>query len=357
MPTAVDWAFAERVARRLAGREPFADSYHASSLEPDFVELTPVAEELVRAETGLASRAGPARAKVLDRAEWISANVASFRRLLSPLLERLEERTSGRRGGSLAVTGKVTGAQLGALLGWMSHRVLGQYDVLVVDDETALDQDLVYYVGPNLLSLEKRYAFAPREFRLWIALHEVTHRVQFTGVPWLRGYFLGLVHEALGLVDPDPSHVKAVLRRALSSARQRRDALADGGLVHLLATPEQRAVLDRLGGLMALLEGHGDVVMDRAAAGRVPSSERFSRVLRERRRSATGPTRLIQRLLGIEAKLAQYEQGERFIAAIEAAEGPRAVDRCWESPDHLPTLAEIRAPELWLARTASALVV
>jgi coenzyme F420 biosynthesis associated uncharacterized protein len=348
MASPVDWRFAERVALRFSGTEPFAASYHAESLVPDFAELTTQAEELVADATGLRSRAGPARAQVVDRAAWIRANLASFQRLLRPLLDKVDDRTGASMPASFA--SKVTGAQVGTLLGWMSGRVLGQYDLLVVDDETAASQDVVYYVGPNLLNLEKRFGFPPREFRLWIALHECTHRAQFTGVPWLREHFLGLVRQAIDMVDPDPDRLIDSLKGALSTARGGRRALDEGGLVHLLATPEQRSVLNDIGGLMSLLEGHGDVTMDRAATGRIPSAERFSRVLRERRRNQHGMARIVQRLLGIEAKLAQYEAGERFIAAIEAAAGPMAVDRCWERSANLPTLEEIRAPERWLSR-------
>jgi coenzyme F420 biosynthesis associated uncharacterized protein len=348
MASPVDWRFAERVALRFSGSEPFAASYHAESLIPDFDELTREAEELVAQTTGLRSLAGPARAQVLDRGAWIRANLASFQRLLRPLLDKVDDRTGHSMPATFA--SKITAAQVGTLLGWMSGRVLGQYDLLVVDDETAESQDLVYYVGPNLLNLEKRFGFPPREFRLWIALHECTHRAQFTGVPWLREHFLGLVRQAIDLVDPDPDRLVDTLKGALSAARGSRRALEEGGLVHLLATPEQRSVLNDIGGLMSLLEGHGDVTMDRAAAGRVPSAERFARVLRERRHNQHGLARIVQRLLGIEAKLAQYEAGERFIAAVEAAAGPMAIDRCWERPANLPTMEEIRAPARWLSR-------
>ncbi len=357
MPAPVDWGLAERVALRFSGREPFADSYHAASLVPDFTELTVEAEQLVAAETGLRSLAGPARARVVDRADWIRANLASFERLLRPLLAKMEEQAAGRGGFPVAMASKVAAVQVGTLLGWMSGRVLGQYDLLVIDDDTADRQDLLYYVGPNLLSLEKRFGFPPREFRLWIALHECTHRAQFTGVPWMRDYFVDLVHQAVSMVDPDPNRLLDTLKGALSTARNGRRAMEDGGLVHLLATPDQRAVLNKIGGLMSLLEGHGDVTMDRAAAGRVPSAERFSRVLRERRRAGGGLAKLLQRLLGIEAKLAQYEAGERFIAAIEAAAGRRAVERCWARSEDLPTLDEIRAPEQWLSRLGLATAV
>jgi len=205
-------------------------------------------------------------------------------------------------------------------------------------------------VGPNILALEKRFAFPPREFRLWLALHEVTHRAQFTGVPWLRTHYLGLVDEVLGAVDPDPKRFIAALGRVVDDLRDGRRPLEDGGLAAVLASPEQRVALDRVAGLMSLLEGHGDVTMDRAGADQIPSAARFGRVLRQRRQQANGLARLLQRLLGLEAKLAQYEQGERFIEAVEAVGGPSVLDAVWEDPARLPTLAEIRDPAGWLAR-------
>lgn len=347
-PDAIDWALAERIAVRVAGSEPFHGSYHAASLGPDFAELTREAEELVADATGLRSLSGPARARVTDRAGWVRANVASFRRLLRPLTDRLGDRLA--TGPFAPVARKAAGAEVGALLGWVSTRVLGQYDLLVIEDEDPDDQDLVYYVGPNVLAMEKRYAFPPREFRLWLALHEVTHRAQFTGVPWMRAHFLGLVHEAVSAVDPDPKRLLHALRRVVDAAAERRNPFDDGGLAALLATPEQAAVLQQVGGLMSLLEGHGDVTMDRAGADRIPSAERFSRVLRARRRAVNPGIRLLQQVLGLEAKLNQYEQGERFIAAVERTGGPELLNCAFETPTMLPTLAEIRDPDRWIAR-------
>ncbi len=347
----VDWKMAERVALRLSGTEQLSRSYHYSSLTPDFEELTPLAEQLVEETTGLRSSAGAARPRVVDRADWVRVNLASFQRLLRPLLQKFDEQLSGHRGLARATTRSVAGAEVGALLGWMSQRVLGQYDLLVIGDDRPEDQDLVYFVGPNLLSLEKRFGFPPREFRLWLALHEVTHRAQFTGVPWMREHFLSLVEQNLAAVDPDPQRLISAFTGAARQGRhERRQALRDGGVMALLASPEQKAILGRIGGLMALLEGHGDVTMDRAGATLVPSAERFARVLRERRSNSSMLVRLIQRLSGLEGKLAQYELGEQFIAAIEADSGVGIIERCWDSPDNLPTLEEIRAPRLWLDR-------
>ena len=345
---AVDWGLAERVAVRAAGREPFADSYHYGSLSADFEELTAIAEQQVAEATGLRSLSGTARARVTDRQGWVRANIASFQRLLRPITDRLDQQLATT---PLApVASRVAGAEVGIILGWMSSRVLGQYDLLVVEDEDPEDQDIVYYVGPNVLGLEKRFAFPPREFRHWLALHEVTHRAQFTGIPWMREHFLGLVQETVGSVDPDPKRFAEALGRLAGDLRSGRNPLDDGGLMAVLASPEQRLVLDRVAGLMSLLEGHGDVTMDRAGEGHVPSAERFGRVLRQRRQQSRGLVKFLQRLAGIDAKIQQYAQGEAFIRAVEAEGGPELLHRAWERPENLPTIQEIRAPATWLER-------
>jgi coenzyme F420 biosynthesis associated uncharacterized protein len=346
---AVAWDVAERVATRVAGEQPLYASYHRRSLAPDFEELTALAEELVARTTGMRSLAGPARAVVTDRAGWVRANVASFQRLLRPFTERLEPRLGGLAP-LRAASRTLAGAQVGLVLGWMSTRVLGQYDLLLAEDDRPEDQDLVYYVGPNVLEIEHRFGFPPREFRLWLALHEVTHRVQFTGVPWLKRHFLSLVEQALGAIDPDPRQLLAALRRAAEEIRAGRNPVAEGGLLALVASPDQRVALERLQALMALLEGHGDVTMDRAGAAQIPSAERFGRVLRSRRRNARGPARLLQQLVGLDAKLRQYEEGEAFIVAVEQKGGAELVAKVWEGPEWLPSLEEIRHPERFVER-------
>jgi coenzyme F420 biosynthesis associated uncharacterized protein len=355
MAELISWETASHVAARVARQQTPLSAYELQSLETDFQELTARAEELVAAETGLRSLAGPARARVADRAQWVDANVASFQRLLRPVIDKLTARVEGSGRLSplpLKYSRQLAGAEVGLVLGWMSTRVLGQYDQLIIEDENPEDQDIVYYVGPNIVSLERRYGFPPREFRLWLALHEVTHRAQFTGVPWMRGHFLSLVEASVGAVDPDPKRLLEAIRRAVDIVRDGRNPLNDG-LIALLASAEQQVTLNQVQGLMSLLEGHGDITMDRAAADRIPSADRFSRVLRQRRQEARGPLKLVQQAIGLDAKLRQYEEGEQFIQAVEHAGGPALLHRVWDAPDNLPTLEEIRQPELWINRLRS----
>jgi len=341
----------------MAARNQPPPSYRLEPLQRDFDELTAQAEDLVAEETGLRSPVGPARAMVVDRLDWVDVNVSSMSRLLGPTLRTIEERRGPSTGGlapwmprALAGAGRtLSGAQLGLVLAWMSGRVLGQYDLLITE-EAAEDQDIVYYVGPNVVALETRHGFPEREFRLWLALHEVTHRCQFTAVPWLRGHFMSLVAEGLEPLSSDPRRLLDALRRAAEEVRSGHSPLTDAGMLGLVATPEQLAALQRIQALMSLLEGHGDVTMDRAGAGAVPGAARFSRVLRERRQQVRGPARLLQQILGLEAKIRQYAEGEHFVNEVETLGGPELLNRVWRGPEWLPTLAEIRSPADWVAR-------
>ena len=359
---AVGWDTAERVAAWVGSRARVPAPYRPDLLQEEFAELTARAEELVADSTGLRSAAGPARARVTDRPGWVHANVASFQRLVGPHLDRLDpaarltpsNQFASLATSSLAGAGRVVaGTQMGLILGWVSTRVLGQYDLLLTE-EAVEDQDIVYFVGPNVVALEQRHGFDTHQFRLWLALHEVTHRCQFTAIQWMRDYFVSLVDDGLGSLDPDPSRFAEALRRISEEIRAGRNPLSDNGALGLLASPGQLEGIHRIQALMSLLEGHGDVTMDRAGAGAIPSATRFSEVLRQRRNQTRGPARLLQQLFGLEAKMRQYEEGERFIATVEESGGPALLERAWRGPDWLPSLAEIRDPPAWISRVGDA---
>ena len=344
-PSVIDWGLAATVARRIAGRDPFHDSYLSSSLTADFASATEEASGLVGEYTRL-ELPDAAAGIVLSRHEWVDANVRSMQRLLAPLSNQYAH----RMGPIGAVSRRVTGTESGVLLGIMAQRVLGQYDLMFAD---ASDRDAVFYVGGNILTVEKRHAFRPRDFRMWIALHEVTHRAQFAGIPWLRGYFLGLVDALLTMANPDPRALVAAMGDTVQRLRSGRNPLDDGGVVGLLVTPEQRRVLHQVQALMSLLEGHGNAVMNALGRVHVAGQERMAATLADRR-TARGVSGFVMKLLGLEAKLRQYDVGERFIAVIEAEAGPRALDAAWRGPEFLPTLDELDSPLVWLARVDGA---
>jgi coenzyme F420 biosynthesis associated uncharacterized protein len=349
-PDPVDWATALRVARLVAGRDQIATSYLGASLTRDFESVTTEAEDLVADLTGLRAP-GRAHAAVLDRAGWVEANIGSMRTMLAPLTEKLGERLA--QSPVAPIGRKVAGAEVGSLLGYLAQRVLGQYDLLVPETEPgSTNSDAVYYVGPNVLALEKRFAFRPLDFRRWIAIHEVTHRAQFTGVPWMRDYFLSLVQGSLAIVDPDPTVLLRAIGRAADALRAGRNPLDDGGLVGLFASPEQQEILGRVQGLMSLLEGHGNYVMNELGTRHVNGADRMARVLHTRRQQR-GLNRQFQKLLGMEMKMRQYEVGERFVRGVVSAGGLSALDAAWRDPSCLPAVAELDDPQGWLARVSA----
>ena len=343
----VAWDVALRIARPINARRPGLAAGRLEELQETFAAATAEAERLVEDETGLHSADGPAKGIVTDRNGWVEVNVASFRRLLEPVAARLER--SPRLGQAITPASRAAaGVELGLLLAWMSGRVLGQYDLAL--SEGSGEGDVVYFVGENIVALEEKHGFEPAQFRLWIALHEVTHRLQFTGVPWMRAHFLGIVERCAELSPPDVKSVVASLRTAASSILAGTNPLAEGGIVGLFATFDQLATIREATALMSLLEGHGDVVMGRAAASQIPSSAEFAATLQERRRSGGSLAKLARQAVGIEAKMAQYAEGERFVEAVEAFGGAELLARVWSGPEMLPSLEEIRDPSRWVAR-------
>jgi coenzyme F420 biosynthesis associated uncharacterized protein len=342
-PGLVETGVARSVARRLA-TDPLEGSYLMQDLVGSFDALSAEAEPLVAEEAGFAPST-PVRARVLSRAEWAEANITSTVNLLSPLLEKVEARVpvgAETAAGGLArkAYGSVLGAQLGGVLGFVSQRVLGQYEL---DQANAGD---VWFVGPNVVIIERRFGFVPRDFRLWVATHELTHRAQFEGNPWLRGYFSGSVYELLSSLELQPL---SLLERVLKGSRTPQE---DGVPVGVrLLDENQRKIFDRLQALMSVVEGHGNFVMDRVAVDHIPTQPRMRRNLSTA--SMDGPLgRILRRLLGLDMKKLQYEEGQRFFDAVYAATGRDGVRAAFSSPEALPTLAELRSPDLWLGRVS-----
>jgi coenzyme F420 biosynthesis associated uncharacterized protein len=340
----IDWGVAIRVAGRLAGSHPLEGSYHFGLLERQAPGLVADAARLVEEETGL-HWVGDPTVRVLSRADWARGSIDSFGRLLAPAERKLRDK--GKGGFGRRMVSRLLGAEVGALVGVLSKRVLGQYELVLPSGEEDAG-DVVLFVGANILAMERQHEFRPAEFRFWVALHECTHRLQFTGVPWLRPYFFDLVEGLVEMSDPEPGRLQRVAGEMRAAAREGRPIVDESGLMGVLATPEQRGLIDQVQALMALLEGHGHVVMDRIGARRLVTQDRMSRVLKMRR--ADPRTAAFFRLTGLEMKMKQYELGERFILDVERTAGFPALDAVWESPEHLPSLDEIKAPRRWLER-------
>jgi coenzyme F420 biosynthesis associated uncharacterized protein len=338
----VDWETAAETGRRVGGSGPPTPAVERARLREDLAGLVPEAEAAIGEFTGLRADGFRSRPWVMSRGEWVRANLGGLQRLLEPLAGKLVPAGAHRS----EVRRKALGAQIGALLGYVSRKVLGQYDVFLPPD----DDGLLYFVGPNVVETERRYGLPSRDFRLWIAIHEVTHRVQFAATPWLKPYLKRHVDRYLDTVQVDSRELIAQLKRAAEEIRAGANWRGPQGIL-LVMTEEQRALFGKMQAMMALLEGHASFVMNRVAAGRVRDLDHLRRSLRARRR-AGGMEKGLQRAIGFESKIAQYNMGERFVRAVVDSSGMDSFNRIWEREEHLPTLEEIAEPTRWVGRVA-----
>ena len=338
----VDWRTAADTGRRVGGSGPQTPAVERARLREDLANLVPEAEGAIGEFTGLRVSGFRSRAWVMSRGEWVGANLNALQRLLEPLASKIvpegKNRAEFRR--------KALGAQIGGLLGYVSRKVLGQYDIFLPPD----DEGLLYFVGPNVVETERRFSLVPRDFRLWIAIHEVTHRVQFGATPWLRTYLKRHIDRYLDTVQVDSREVLAQVKRAAEEVRAGADWRGPQG-IFLLMNDEQRALFAKMQAMMALLEGHASYVMNRVAEGRVSDLARMRSALQQRRR-AGGMERGFQRAIGFDTKIAQYDTGERFVRAVVDSIGMDGFNRIWEREEHLPTLEEIAEPARWVGRVA-----
>ncbi|MEU8678947.1 zinc-dependent metalloprotease [Streptomyces sp. NPDC048560] len=360
----VDWNLAVATATRLVRPGPEISREEARAVVAELRRHAKASEEHVRSFTRMipdGHEPEDTPVLVVDRAGWIRANVAGFRELLRPLLGKMEDRRPGGAGGAVlgAVGGKVTGVELGMLLSFLASRVLGQYETFAPATRelpaSAKGGGRLLLVAPNIVHVERELDVEPHDFRLWVALHEETHRTQFTGVPWLRDHLKGEIQSFLEETDVDPMTVVERLREAaqtLSGASRPEGEEGEGrSLVELVQTPAQREILGRLTAVMSLLEGHADFVMDGVGPEVVGSVAEIREKFQQRR--ARGASRLdqaLRKLLGLDAKLRQYRDGERFVSAVVREVGMDGFNRVWTSPNTLPTKAEIAAPADWVAR-------
>lgn len=364
----VDWNLAVATATRLVRPGPEVSKEEARAVVTELRQHAKASEEHVRGFTGLVpvGSAGDTPVLVVDRTGWIKANVAGFRELLTPLLVKMGERRAKMPGGAVigAVSGKVTGVEVGMLLSFMASRVLGQYETfapasLELPAASGEGGGRLLLVAPNIVHVERELDVDPHDFRLWVSLHEETHRTQFTAVPWLRDHLEGEIQSFLSETEVDPSMLLERLREAVQSATGARpdaerdeDASSAGrGIAGLMQSPAQRDILDRLTAVMSLLEGHADFVMDGVGPGVVPSVSEIREKFQRRRQAGAGRLdQALRKLLGLDAKLRQYKDGERFVRAVVEQVGMEGFNRVWTSPNTLPTKAEIAAPADWVAR-------
>jgi len=379
----IDWELAISTGVRFARQGPNVSLAEARAVVAELRGLTAVVQQPVRDVTGLVSQGSIGPVAVVDRPGWIRANVGGFRVVLEPLADRLAERGTAVPGAGVmgAVGSRVTGVQAGLILAYLSARVLGQYELFLppgegtapangsgngspahgsngngaTADAAALNGSGVgrlTLVAPNIVLVERELGVDPHDFRRWVCLHEETHRVQFTSVPWLRGYVQGLMTEFLLASDMDPTAIADRLRAAAGAVA---GAVRGGDgqtLVEAIQTPQQRELLDKLTAVMTLVEGHGDYVMDAVGPQVVPSVANIREKFSNRRGSAGRVEQVIRRILGIDLKMKQYAEGSRFVTTVVEQAGMAHFNKIWTSPDTLPTRDELASPATWLDRVS-----
>ena len=337
MADAVDWNLAASLGARVVGGGPKLTRDEANQVVAELYYLAGEAVPLVQQTTGINAFLA-SQVQVVDRPEWIRSNIDSFRRISDPLTERLDKGSAWAK----EIGGRATGVQLGLVLGFVGSRVLGQFEIFTPDDPRLL------LVAPNIVSVERQLGAVERDFRLWVCVHEQTHRIQFAAAPWLSDYMLTNIHEYMELSDMSTADLMRRLGNAVKAVRG--DSEPDG-IVGALQSPAQKAVFDRLTAVMSLLEGHADVVMDEVGPQAIPTV-RFIRGAFQQRRAegASGWEGFLRKVLGMDLKARQYAQGATFVRAVLADGGMPRLNQVWEGPENLPSRAEIENPQAWLQR-------
>ncbi|HEX8122314.1 MAG TPA: zinc-dependent metalloprotease [Solirubrobacteraceae bacterium] len=331
----IDWGLAERIASGVAGTPS-----GGTALEGDLPRVCADARERVIAYTRLVPAREIPAPEAVDRKTWLRLNLRSMRSTIQPL----EDKLSG--GGPLrAAGGLLLGAEIGGLSGYLSQRVLGQYELVLLDPESP---ERLLFVAPNLREAARKLDVREADLVAWVGIHEVTHAVQFTGVPWLRSHLAGELRSLLETVDVKVDMAGLPSLDDLKGAVER---FRDGGLVTMVAGPERIAILDRVQATMAVVEGHAEHVMDAVGQELLPSLPELREALDRRRSEKPPAVKLLERLIGLELKMRQYELGRAFCDGVVERGGIEALNRVWSSSDALPTLAELEAPAQWIERT------
>jgi coenzyme F420 biosynthesis associated uncharacterized protein len=354
----IDWNVAESTATRWVRPGPAVTLTEARRVVAELRTQAALVAEPVRTVTGLPGDDDGGKVAIVDRPGWIKANISGFQVVLDPLVEHMQEVGAVPAAGSvLTVVGsRVTGMQAGLILSYLASRVLGQYELFLPPDPDLPAADAppgrLTLVAPNILMVERELGVNPSDFRRWVCLHEETHRTQFTSVPWLRPYVQEQMTDFLLASELDPASILARLRAAADAVSGAVRGGDGESLIEAMQTPRQRAILDRLTSVMTLVEGHGDYVMDAVGPTVVPTVEQIRAKFNARRTGGNRGEQVIRRILGIDLKMRQYQQGSAFVRAVVEQAGMATFNLVWTSPETLPTKEEFANPTSWLERVA-----
>ncbi|MBV9133569.1 MAG: zinc-dependent metalloprotease, partial [Chloroflexi bacterium] len=247
-------------------------------------------------------------------------------------------------------------SQIGVLVGYLSRRVLGQYDIALLGEEPVTGGKL-YFVEPNLRQVEDTLGVPPDQLRRWIALHEATHAHEFELYPWvrtylntsLRQYLKLLIDDMRGRGDFGENTLFTLVNRFVNNLRHGHN------VINALMTPQQRELMSRLQALMSLAEGYSNHVMNQVGRELLPNFEMIHQRVEHRQRDRSAVEQLFLKITGLSLKMEQYRQGEHFVDTVARLRGIAFANRAWQSPEVLPTEAEIRDPEAWISRVEAGL--
>jgi len=343
-PEPIDWDLAIATARRLSPKGPELPPAEARGAVTMLRDLAAEAIGPVREVTGLvAPETSPA--VVVDRTGWITSNVNGMRVILA-MWDEFAEKADAAPAVVRGLGSRGTALQLGAVLGWMSGKVLGQFETFTDHD----DPRRLLLVAPTIVTVEQQLEVPSRDFRFWVCLHEETHRVQFGAVPWLADY---LADRLAALLEASDLGARETLQKLVAFTYALIRSLrsdSEVSVVEAIQTPEQKVIFDELTALMSLLEGHADVVMDDVGPAIIPSVALIRERFTTRRQQPGTLDTIARKALGMDAKLRQYSDGAQFVRHVVDRVGMDGFNRVWTSSEQLPTRQEIHEPDAWLDR-------
>ena len=346
----IDWRLASTVAQAVATATASSPGASSAATAAELESFAAESAERVADYTGLVAAGELPPPETVDRPAWVAVNLRSMRSVLDPVAERAGGSLGPLAGPAKAAAGVLLALEVGVISGYLAGRVLGQYEFPVLDPAAPAR---LLFVGPNLEQAADRMETDATAMLRWVALHETTHALQFTGVPWLREHLASRVRELVGALDTAIDPKRLLRLPSADDARALVDAVRRGELIQWVAGPDRARLLDEVQSLMALLEGYAEHVMDAVGAPILPELDGLRDAMDRRRRERSGLLRLLEKVIGLDMKMRQYEEGKRFCDAVVERGGIDALNRAWASPASLPTAGELRDPATWLARVGA----
>lgn len=346
----IDWEQARSIAISM-NRGASLTAVERQRLDTYYTGLVDRAIPVVQAYVGVDIPRSAVQTLAFDRVDWINANIDAFREMLAPF-EALAQHESNKGGASQLMAGvnrKVVSLEVGVLLGYLSRRVLGQYDIALLGREQ-IGGGKLYYVEPNIRHVEATLNLPTEDFRMWLALHETTHVFEFEGFPWVRPYFNGMLEEYFGYLKEDAALLSQGVRNLKVLVERARSGDTNTSWIEHLMNEKQRALFNRMQTMMSVIEGYSNHVMNAVGRDLLADYEPISRKFEHRKANRSQGEILFAKMTGLDMKLEQYRLGEQFIDAIARARGHSFAVRVWTSPETLPSPEELRNPALWIDR-------